>query len=350
MRMKWIGLAALAAFLACALTFGDAGGAPPPAKPGGKPAATAKAKTAASAKKKSPRKSPSKKSAKKNAVSWRPLRPTKSDGKVCVRVGGSQSSYYRLDTKKSIEFVVHGPTQVKLITRHLPVKKKIGRRSYTLQVDRDGVSVLKKKQSAPRATRGQLCTSKKQRIGASRTVVLRVPAGRHVYRLGVTQPNKGVAVRILEQAKTHQGTRTGFKPDDYDRTCRLSLGNGKSYLHYHATTEKPIRFRVTGPTQLLVRSRLDLTVGGPAEERYRIEVRRDNQPAGIYSYKTRQLTKGAYKDCPQIVPSEDRRLYLSVPKGTWTYELRPADPTTPGFMARILIPRTAVGMSGRAAR
>jgi hypothetical protein len=345
MRMKWIGLAAFAALVALALTFGDASSATPGATSSRKPAATAKAKPSTTTKK-----TPTKKRAKKNLVSWRALKPTKTDGKACVRIGASESSYYRLDTKKSIEFVVHGPTQVKLITRHLPVKKKIGRRSYTLQVDRDGTSVLKKKQSAPRATRGQLCTSKKQRVGASRTVILRVPEGRHVYRLGVTQPGKGVAVRILEQAKTRQGTRTGFKPDEYDRTCRLSLGNGKTYLHYHATAAKPLRFRVTGPTQLLVRSRLDLAVGGPAEERYRIEVRRDNLPAGIYSYKTRQLAKGAYQDCPQIVPSEDRRLYLSVPKGTWTYELRPADATTPGFMARILIPRTAVGMSGRAAR
>jgi hypothetical protein len=335
MRMKWIGLAALAALVALALTVGDGASAAPPAKP----AASTTAKPGAQPP-----------TSKKKSVSWRALKPTKTDGKVCLRIGGSQSSYYRLDTKKSVEFIVHGPTQVKLITRHVPVKGKIGRRSYTLQVDRDGTSVLKKKQSAPRAARGQLCTSKQQRIGASRTVILRVPKGRHVYRLGVTQPGKGVAVRILEEAKTRQGTRTNFKPDEYDRTCRLSLGNGKTYLHYHATAAKPIRFRVTGPTQLLVRSRLDLAVGGPAEERYRIEVRRDNQPAGVYSYKTRQLTKGAYQDCPQIVPSEDRRLYLSVPKGTWTYELRPADPTTPGFMARILIPRTAVGMSGRAAR
>jgi len=267
-----------------------------------------------------------------------------------LKIGGSESTYYRLDTKKSVEFIVHGPTQVRLITRHLPVKGKIGRRSYTLQVDRDGKSVLKKKQSAPRAARGQLCGSKKERIGAARTVILRVPAGRHVYRLAVTQPGKGVAVRIFEEAKTRQGTRTSFKPDEYDRVCRFSSGSGPTYLYYHATAEKPIRFRVTGPTQLLVRTRLDLAVGDPAEPRYRIEVRRDNEPAGTYSYKTRQLTQGAYQDCSQIVPSEDRRLYLSVPKGTWTYELRPADATTPGFMARILIPRTAVGVSGRAAR
>lgn len=336
MRSKEIGLAALAAVVALALAFGDLASAAPPAKPGGKAGATTTTKS-------------TRKSAKK-PVAWRALKPSKTDGRVCLKIGSSESTYYRLDTKKSLEFVVHGPTQVKLITRHVPVKGKIGRRSYTLQVDRDGKSVLKKKQSAPRAARGQLCSSQKQRVGASRTVILRVPAGRHVYRLGVTQPGKGVTVRIFEEAKTRQGTRTTFKPDEYDRVCRFSSGSGPTYLHYHATAAKPIRFRVTGPTQLLVRTRLDLAVGGPAEERYRIEVRRDNQPAGIYSYKTRQLKKGAYKDCPQIVPSEDRRLYLSVPKGTWTYELRPADPTTPGFMARILIPRKSVGMSGRAAR
>jgi len=348
MRSKWFGPAALALLVALALALGDAPRAQSAARSGGKPAASTTAKSGAkkpAAKKKS---SPPKATA--NAVSWRAVKPTKTDGKACLKIGGSESTYYRLDTKKSVEFIVHGPTQVRLITRHLPVKGKIGRRSYTLQVDRDGKSVLKKKQSAPRAARGQLCGSKKERIGAARTVILRVPAGRHVYRLGVTQPGKGVAVRIFEEAKTRQGTRTSFKPDEYDRVCRFSSGSGPTYLYYHATAEKPIRFRVTGPTQLLVRTRLDLAVGDPAEPRYRIEVRRDNEPAGTYSYKTRQLTQGAYQDCSQIVPSEDRRLYLSVPKGTWTYELRPADATTPGFMARILIPRTAVGVSGRAAR
>lgn len=348
MRMKGIGLAALAVLVALALAFGEAPRAQTAARSSGKPVASAKAKS--TAKKPAAKKKSSSRKAKKSGVAWRAVKPTKTDGKVCLKIGGSESTYYRLDTKKSVEFIVHGPTQVKLITRHVPVKGKIGRRSYTLQVDRDGKSVLKKKQSAPRAARGQLCSSKKQRIGASRTVTLKVPKGRHVYRLGVTQPGKGVTVRIFEEAKTRQGTRTSFKPDEYDRICRFKTGTGPTYLHYHATAEKPIRFRITGPTQLLVRTRLDLTVGGPAEPRYRIEVRRDNEPAGTYSYKTRQLMKGAYQDCPQIVPSEDRRLYLSVPKGTWTYELRPADPTTPGFMARILIPRTAVGVSGRAAR
>jgi hypothetical protein len=288
--------------------------------------------------------------ARKASPTWRALQPAKTNSQVCVRVGASESSYYRLDAKKSTEFTVRGPTQVKLITRHLPVKGKIGRRSYTLQVERDGKSVLKKKLSAPRATRGQLCSTKKQRVGASRTVLLRVPAGKHVYRLRVAETGKAVAVRIFEQVKTQQGARTAFKPDEYDRICHLALGNGHTYLHYHATAEKPIRFRITGPAQLLVRSRLDLTATGPAEERYRIEVRRDGQPAGIFSYKTRRLAAGTYKDCPQIAPSEDRRLYLSVPKGTWTYELRPADATAPGFMVRILIPRSAVGVAGRAAQ
>jgi hypothetical protein len=349
MRMKGIGLAALVALLVFFLAPGAARGAASSAKSGARAGTTATAKPAKKPGVTSRVKKPAKKSRAKSHVTWHVLSAAKANGKVCVRVGASESSYYRLDTKKPIEFAVHGPTQVKLIVRHLPIKGKIGRRSYTLQVERDGKSVLKKKLSAPRAARGELCQSKNQRVSASRTVRLRVSAGRHVYRLRVAEPGKAVAVRIFEQAKTRQGTRTGFKPDAYDRICRLSLGNGHTYLHYHATAEKPIRFRVTGPTQLLVRSRRDFTAADSAEARYRIEVRRDGQPAGIFSYKTRRLTRGAYRDCAQIAPSEDRRLYLSVPKGTWTYELRPADATTPGFMARILIPRSAVGTVGRAA-
>jgi hypothetical protein len=277
--------------------------------------------------------------ARKARVTWRSLKPAKADGQVCVKVGGSQGTYYRLDHRKSLEFTVHGPTQVKL-----------GKRSYTLLVSRDGKQIQKRKITAPRSARAQRCTSKKERVGAAREDTLRVPAGKHVYRVRVAEKDKAVVVRLFEQEKTQQGTRVSFRPDEYERACRLKLANGRSYIHYHATAEKPIRLRVTGPTEILVRTRLDLPPTGAAEDRYRIEVRRDGQPAGVFSYKTRRLAQAAYRDCPQIAPSEDRRLYLSVPPGTWTYELRPADATTPGFMARILIPRSAVGTGARASR
>jgi hypothetical protein len=151
---------------------------------------------------------------------------------------------------------------------------------------------------------------------------------------------------VFQQARTRQGTRLAFKPDAFDRVCHLTLGK-HVYLTYHATVERPIRLRVTGPVELIVRTRCDMTAA-ETEARYRVEVRREGQPAGIFPFKTRKLAQGTYKECPLIAPSEDRRLYLSVPKGTWTYELRPADANTPGFMARVLIPRSAVGTSGRA--
>jgi hypothetical protein len=339
MRTQRIALAALTLIAAIALAHAAGPGAP---KTAPKPR-TAAGAAAAKVKQKH-------KAKHRATVAWRAVKPSKSDGRVCVRVGASQSEYYRLAANGDLEFTVHGPTKVRLITRHLALKGKIGRRSYTLLVSRDGKPALKRKLTAPRARATNLvCGAKKERVGASRSIVLSVPSGKHVYGVRVKEKDKGVAARVFQQARTKQGTHLAFKPDAFDQICRLSLGKGPTMLHYHATAARPIRLRVTGPVELLVHTRCDLTAT-ETEARYRVEVRREGQPAGIFPFKTRKLAQGTYKECPQIAPSEDRRLYLSVPKGTWTYELRPADATTPGFMARILIPRSAVGTSGHATR
>jgi hypothetical protein len=342
MRTQRIALAALTLIAAIALAHAAGPGAP-------KTAAKPRTAVAAKATKSKPAVRKQKHKKARATVAWHAVKPSKSDGRVCVRVGASQSSYYRLAANGDLEFTVHGPTKVRLITRHLTLKGKIGKRSYTLLASRDGKSVLKRKLTAPRARATNVVCGKKERVGASRAVVLSVPAGKHVYRVRVKEKDKGVAVRVFQQARTKQGTRLPFKPDAFDQICRLSLGKGPATLHYHATAARPIRLRVTGPVELLVHTRCDLTAT-ETEARYRVEVRREGQPAGIFPFKTRKLAQGTYKECPQIAPSEDRRLYLSVPKGTWTYELQPADANTPGFMARILIPRSAVGTSGHAAR
>jgi hypothetical protein len=102
---------------------------------------------------------------------------------------------------------------------------------------------------------------------------------------------------------------------------------------------------VCGPTDLIIRTRLDLAADAGAEAPYGIEVLRNGEPWIARSYTTEPLLGDRYKERPDVVPGKSRRLDASLPAGVFTLTLRPglAD-STRQMTARILIPAKDVGL------
>jgi hypothetical protein len=334
----------LALFVATA-----AQGAAPKATRTTKTAKTAKTLTAGKTLKtsKSSRASKSSKTS-KGQMTWTAIKPAQATGPVCVRASGQQSTYYKLSAKKATELSVYGPGRLRIVTRHLPVKGSLTKRSYTLVVMRDGKVALRK-QVVRGASQATLCKNKKTKVGAFRESFISIPAGKHTYRVLVEEGSKEVVARFYQEKRATVASKMiGFTPLEFDEICTLAANGAKGgAAWYRATFAKPVRFSVQGPVELEIRTRLDLgpTVAGPL--RYGVEILRNGKSESVRNFSVARDTKTSYKDCPGVTPGESKLIRLSVPAGDAAYEIRPAGTGAQSFAVRILIPRGSVGVKTR---
>ncbi|MBM3316387.1 MAG: hypothetical protein FJY75_00905 [Candidatus Eisenbacteria bacterium] len=277
---------------------------------------------------------------------WKEVQPDKAGRQTCLRVAGKSSKYTQLDPAKGVELTVHGPSKLRILTRHLPVQGKTGKRSYTLVVERDGKTALRKKITRSRDAKAKLCTKAATAVGASGESVITVPRGKHTFRVTVDEPGKAVAARFFRQARAGAGARLiAFSPLEFDRQCRLVTAQGNRYTWFRATPERPVRFTVQGPTELQIHTRVDFEEGTLGAQEYVVGIQRNDRPDVERRFQARIDPGAGYEDCPGTAPGQSQLLRLSVPSGNWTYELGPTGSGAASFTTRILIPKSSVGLS-----
>jgi len=283
--------------------------------------------------------------------SWRSITPNgRTLETVCVRVGETQSEYCLLDARTPIQFSLRGPSKLRVLTRHLPQNGQTGKRCYTIRIEQDGTPVTSRPHLAAESKTAHLCDRQGTPAGASCETIVTIPDGRHDYRVFVEEAGKAVAARFFRSYKA-AGTRYAeFAPREYERICTLATPDGKQYQHYRFTAEKPLRFTVNGPISLLLRTRLDFREGEDAEAAYGLALARRPEaggpwePAGTVNFSAKPEAQARYQDCHGVVPGESRRADLEIPAGSWTYELRPLETGGRNVTARVLIPRSAIGL------
>lgn len=272
---------------------------------------------------------------------WSSFRPAKAPDKICIHIGGNDARYYKLDHKSPLEFTLRGPNRIRLITRHLPVEGKIKRQSYIIRVIRDGKEILKKMITSGPSSTAILCGDVDQTVGIGKKSYVTVPSGKHVFRVYVEQKDIPVAVRLFKKETVRDITHVSFTPDEYEGICTLVMSNGKEYPHYHFSRTSPLRFRINGPTTLQIWTRVDFDQTMMTRTSYGLELFQNGESHLVLHYDdVRKLSTASYKEkeCQRVLPGERKKIELKVPKGTWTYELRPTSPGPEAITARILIP------------
>ncbi len=285
------------------------------------------------------------------ASRWKLFKPTSSPGRECIRVGGKDRRYYKLDEETPVTCTLHGPNRLRIYTRHIPAPGDTRRKSYVLRVFRDGKEVLTKTISARTNKTAHLCGEVGTTIGLSRNSYITVPKGKHEFKILVADAEARVAVRLYQQAKKKAKiTLVSYSPEEYARICTLVTSTGREYPHYHFNHTQPLRFTIIGPTNLEVWTRADFDKTMMASTAFGIEVLRNGESHRTFHFDdVRKLSTVAYKEeeCREIVPSERKKLTLSVPKGQWTYELRPAEHGHHALASRILIPKKDIANSSQ---
>jgi hypothetical protein len=272
--------------------------------------------------------------------------------KVCIRIGDNDNDYYLIDPANPLTLSLRGPGKLRLLTRHLPRDGVTRSRCYTLLIDRDGERVREAPLLASQSRSANLCGNGGAAVGASEETVVSFPSGRHRFRITIEEPNKQVAVRLFRQKKLAETEYVNFAPRQSERVCTLVRPSGNEYAHYHFSSDQALGFSVNGPTELLVRTRLDFAAADAPETPYELAIYRREGNEGAFEFvEARSFTatplpeeEGRYTGCPEIIPGQSRRFDLVVPEGSWSYELRPAGPTPAGLTGRILIPREDIAL------
>ncbi len=268
----------------------------------------------------------------------------KSGDPVCLKISGSERSYYRID--EALEFNLYGPRDLKLYTRHLPRGGvNVGRRTYTLVVERDGKMILLREIFLGRDKDVILCDDPEKLVGESALSTVIVPDGKHTFRVYIQERGKAVAVRMLAEERRQDEPLMCLVPDQYSNTFTLVRGkSGNAYEHYCFDQEQPLRFTIFGPADLQVLARLDIPAEVPADEEHSfdLEIVRNGESLRTESFLTERLEDDIYRETDLYSPSQSEQFDIEVPSGDWTYELRLTAPEDWGATARVLIPKSQI--------
>lgn len=263
---------------------------------------------------------------------------------ACLSISGGERVYYRVD--EPLEFNLYGPRDLRLYSRHLPRGGvNVGRRTYTLVVERDGKMILLREIFLGRAEGATLCEDTSKFVGESALSTVIVPDGKHAFRVSVEERGKAVAVRLLAEERRQDEPLMCLVPDQYSRTFTLlRQKSGNAYEHYCFDQQQPLRFTIFGPADIQVLARLDIPTDAPADQEYSfdLEIVRNGESLRTESFLTERLEDDIYRETDRYSPSQSEQFDLEVPSGEWTYELRLTAPEDWGATARVLIPKSQI--------
>ena len=265
--------------------------------------------------------------------------------RTCLQISGKDRTYYSLDDP--IEFELYGPRTLRLYTRHLPRgDHRVGRRVYTLVVERDEKVVLLREIYQGRSDSAVLCEDPSAETGDSCCSDVRVPDDKHRFRISIHERGKRIAVRPMVDEREKDIEWLVWEPERFSNVYTLLRESGNTYLHYGFTDEAPLLFTAQGPCHLRVYTRLNLppTAGQTDRFSYRIELKRDGETQKIFQYETDRLENEYYVETDSIIPAKYDCIELDVPDGTWSYGLHLVAGDLRAATARILIPKSCLDL------
>ncbi len=268
------------------------------------------------------------------------------DGKrVCLEIAGKERTYYRLD--EPLEFDLYGPRTLRLYTRHLPRgDHRVGHRKYTLVVERDQKVVLLREIYEGRSTSVVLCEDRTREVGDGQRSEIRVPDEKHRFRIYIQERGKEIVVRPMVDEREVSIQWLLWEPEQFTEVLTLPRESGNTYLHYGFTKQEPLLFRVQGPVDLRINTRLSLPPAAGENDLfpYRIELLCNGETQRIFQFETDRLKDEYYKETSGVIPGAYRSFELSVPEGAWQYGLRLEAGSLHSATARILIPKSSLAL------
>ncbi len=274
------------------------------------------------------------------ADQWLQVKPVQEPAKICLESQGQEFSYFLLDQAKAVEFKVNGPRRIKLISRYLAGPGDPERQAFALTVHLDGDELVRKTFHAENNKGVVICGNSNSGVSSLRRIYVDIPKGSHKVQVLGQSPGSGdVACRLFKQSKRKSSGTVPFAPEGYLELATLQFDSGNQSTYYRFEAGTPLQFTVNGPTNLQLYTRLDFDLGMLGSQKYTVEVWRDGELWRTFHYDVTRLSNAFYPDQLELLPGTRKKLRITVPDGSHSFEVRCVRPENCGISAQIRIPR-----------
>lgn len=274
-------------------------------------------------------------------ANWRLVKAKKASKKVYLKVKTGKRTYYHLDLQHPVVIEVQGPARLRIITR-LDFAKEDGKDAKYKVLLYRGKKVIKTLSKKTQPTKKAYLGSKTI-PGASRSLYLDVPPGKHTYTVKLPKgAHYSVKVRPLVRAKYKF---VAIHPDAYAAVVPL-VYKERELTYFRLTSAKPVEKTLVGPTVLLIVTSLEFTKSMKGKQRYRIQLLLDGKPQKTYTFAVKKADTVSYKSEAYLVPSQKKEIYYKIPKGRHKVSLKVIDTNAQGVLCNLLIPEKHITNGG----
>lgn len=273
------------------------------------------------------------------STKWRELNTVREGRASCIQVEDSRREYRALTDDEAVVLHVRGPRRLRILTRVLPDAGRDGPYEYELGLFVDGAEIDTKRYAVTAAASAVLCADPDAPVGALRKTYVRIPDGLHevIVRVGAAE-HEAVALRVFQESRRRREERVSLSPESYAEVLTLQFESGSRSSYYAFTAEKPLTFRVTGPTSVDLWTRLDFDHTMNGLQTYVLDVLVDGVSTGLRHYDVDKLDAAAYVERDDVLPGERKSLRLRLDKGRHRVEVRCVRPAGCCVSAKIWLP------------
>jgi hypothetical protein len=269
------------------------------------------------------------------------LKPKNNSKKIGVIVSRKERAYYQLSVKESSVLIVRGPGKLKIITRTKFDNNSLQNYSVYYKVDGDG-KVKKYFKNVSKSSNASFSEKQLGIPGDGKEIVINLGRGEHTIELWNSDEKKIVCCRYLltkvKEKKIDWVTLSPLYPNE--PVNLVTNENVVSYFRF--SDDKPLKIKITGPTELKILSRIENHFSMKGRINYRLQVKEDEKLKNTFLLNSVRSDVSLYKKSCGKIPGKAKEIVIEVPKGTHTYYITPLDKDKNTILARILFPKKDV--------
>jgi hypothetical protein len=267
------------------------------------------------------------------------LRPKLASDSLVILTHGKVHSYFPLASARKTVISVEGPGKLRVITRARFVPKEDDRVEYVVTYRIDGGSnhevevtdVGRSREAAYRDTTLGV-------PGVLKDFAINLGRGRRVLEFFIQDTLPPVAARFLFTPKAGRKKKwVHLEPLAPTEPVEL-VANEQVTRYYRFSSEKPLRIRIIGPTQLRIFTRVENSYDMRGSAHYRVQVRQNGVVMNTYQLASTRSQTTTYKNNVRLVPGKAREITLAVPAGRQVYELLPVDQDKRTLLGQVHFP------------
>lgn len=256
---------------------------------------------------------------------------------LSLDIAGRQSPYYQMATGTPLEFSITGPgTATAIIRLALPANFDSDSARYRVVV-MEGTDTVRDVSTSTVAADAEW-TGVDEQPSLLRKFSFKVPDGQHRFHITLVSTDVSYAgIRLLLKRAAAHASESPLYPVAMDRMLTLIFNEKRLDFHL-ATSPKPVRVRVIGPTRLRVVTRL---VYGPTmkgSQKYALNLQLDHNPLKPEELSTTKAINSEFEEESEWVPGRSRTIYVVIPDGEHDLTITPQLTDAPGVALRFTLP------------